>query len=566
MIRNKHWSPFEHGFMTVQIKTSRAIGAQLLRHRSFTFQELCIAGSSLITCATSSGRTYRIPIEKLYERYKSDQYWNMSDNLVKVYDEESKTFTFAKIKEVFNTGQKPVLKMTLETGKQIISTKDHKFLTRNGFSKLEDLKVGDLIGCNGIPVYQDASWLKEKKEESLTKGGLAYISETYGINYNTLRKWLKHYNLQFTKKEVAQYTQAWNKGLESSLQPGFNRVVSEETRNKMRDSSRKGELSNLYSTGGNDTRKWRIRIADFCKRYHKELLITQNYICPISGESIDLKNSQVDHKLPVFSNPELAFDKSNLQVISKAAHLEKTRVENATAKSTVSWVPIKKIETLGIENTYDIEVEHISHNYIANSIVTHNSQRYANLSEVLKDDNFFQEVELRKAGSTNRQSSIEEEGFNPLLPMQEPSWRFSSLSELNLTDGTRSNVQEFPETINILDENKEVEYKMSPDGNFISAKKAISKHLESSLQLYNQLVSAGVATEVARMVLPLNTTTHIYMTGSIRSWIHFLDLRDDSHAQKEVRIIAQMIKNIFIEQFPIISNALEYKVTNFENQ
>ena len=64
------------------------------------------------------------------------------------------------------------------------------------------------------------------------------------------------------------------------------------------------------------------------------------------------------------------------------------------------------------------------------------------------------------------------------------------------------------------------------------------------------------------MVLPLATTTKIHMTGSIRSWIHFLELRDDSHAQKEIQLVAQEIKRIFIREFPIISNALKYESTN----
>ena len=60
------------------------------------------------------------------------------------------------------------------------------------------------------------------------------------------------------------------------------------------------------------------------------------------------------------------------------------------------------------------------------------------------------------------------------------------------------------------------------------------------------------------MVLPLATTTKIHMTGSIRSWIHFLELRDDSHAQKEIQLVAQEIKKHFRKQFPIISGALNY--------
>ena len=77
-------------------------------------------------------------------------------------------------------------------------------------------------------------------------------------------------------------------------------------------------------------------------------------------------------------------------------------------------------------------------------------------------------------------------------------------------------------------------------------------------QLYNKMLNNGVARECARMILPMCTKTKIHMTGSIRSWIHFLDIRDDEHAQKEIQLAVQKIKRIFMEQFPIISKALNY--------
>lgn len=76
--------------------------------------------------------------------------------------------------------------------------------------------------------------------------------------------------------------------------------------------------------------------------------------------------------------------------------------------------------------------------------------------------------------------------------------------------------------------------------------------------LYQGLLEDGVARETARMILPLCTKTRIHMTGSIRSWVHFLELRDDEHAQKEIQLIAKEIKRIFVEEFPTISKALKY--------
>ena len=134
------------------------------------------------------------------------------------------------------------------------------------------------------------------------------------------------------------------------------------------------------------------------------------------------------------------------------------------------------------------------------------SQRYQDVNKA--GDTMFEPIELREQCEDNRQSSTEV--INPKL------------------------------------------------GNGMMANTAIEQHLNQSHELYNQLLEAGVAREQARMVLPLATTTKIHMTGSIRSWVHFLELRDDEHAQKEIQLIAKEIKKHFKEQFPVISEALRY--------
>jgi thymidylate synthase (FAD) len=80
----------------------------------------------------------------------------------------------------------------------------------------------------------------------------------------------------------------------------------------------------------------------------------------------------------------------------------------------------------------------------------------------------------------------------------------------------------------------------------------------SAMSLYNQMLELGVAKECARMVLPLATPTRIYMTGSCRSWIHYINLRSANGTQKEHMDIANDCKKVFIEQFPAVSQALEW--------
>ena len=84
----------------------------------------------------------------------------------------------------------------------------------------------------------------------------------------------------------------------------------------------------------------------------------------------------------------------------------------------------------------------------------------------------------------------------------------------------------------------------------------VREHTGKAVALYNELIKAGVAKESARMVLPLTTETTMYMKGSIRSWIHYIDLRIEENTQKEHREIAQECKNIFIDNFPNVSEAL----------
>lgn len=169
------------------------------------------------------------------------------------------------------------------------------------------------------------------------------------------------------------------------------------------------------------------------------------------------------------------------------------------------WSPFEHASmTLEIDTSKAIGIQLIRHRSFT---FQEFSQRYQDVN-LLGD--MFEPIELRKQAEDNRQSSTE--AFDPVM----------SLS------------------------NKKASY-------------IIETYLKASAALYNELLDAGVARETARMILPLCTKTKIYMTGTLRSWIHFFDLRDDAHAQKEIQEIAKAGKQIFTEQFPVLSNALGYK-------
>jgi thymidylate synthase (FAD) len=149
---------------------------------------------------------------------------------------------------------------------------------------------------------------------------------------------------------------------------------------------------------------------------------------------------------------------------------------------------------------------------IAAQILRHRSFSFQEFSQRYSTTSSIVDVDIRKQAETNRQSS--EESFNPIIGVYGPS------------------------------------------GDVKYASDAISEHMAAGMRLYAELLTVGVAKESARMILPLATETTLYMSGTIRSWIHYLDLRTDDDTQLEHRQIALEIKEIFKTEFPDTYDAL----------
>jgi thymidylate synthase (FAD) len=145
---------------------------------------------------------------------------------------------------------------------------------------------------------------------------------------------------------------------------------------------------------------------------------------------------------------------------------------------------------------------------IAAQILRHRSFHFQEFSQRYAQSQSFQTIETRLQDTKNRQNSL-------------------------TTDDTN------------LDEWFQTEYQ---------------KFLTASSTLYNQALDRGIAKEVARFVLPLSTTTRLYMNGTIRDWVHYINLRTGPETQKEHRIIAELAKSIFVAKFPIIAEALGWSV------
>ena len=86
----------------------------------------------------------------------------------------------------------------------------------------------------------------------------------------------------------------------------------------------------------------------------------------------------------------------------------------------------------------------------------------------------------------------------------------------------------------------------------------MQRHFDAGMKLYKKMLDAGIAKECARFVLPLATPTRLYMTGSCRSWVHYINLRSAHGTQKEHIDLVSEVRSIFVKQFPSVSEALEW--------
>jgi thymidylate synthase (FAD) len=141
---------------------------------------------------------------------------------------------------------------------------------------------------------------------------------------------------------------------------------------------------------------------------------------------------------------------------------------------------------------------------IAAQILRHRSFSFQEFSQRYSQSTSFEDIEWRMQGKTNRQVGDEEVDLSPEL------------------------------------------------------KDEVDTTLATCKELYDKLIEKGLAKECARMILPLTTSTTLYMTGNIRSWLFYLELRTKKDTQKEHRIIAEEIKKIFIKEFPVTSCALNW--------
>lgn len=130
---------------------------------------------------------------------------------------------------------------------------------------------------------------------------------------------------------------------------------------------------------------------------------------------------------------------------------------------------------------------------------------------------------------------------------QEFSQRYAKVTDFEIYEARSQDLKNRQNSIDNLPENDKAWFKW--------AQKEVQQFCKEK---YGEALERSIAKEQARFLLPLSTQTKLYMHGTLRDWIHYINLRSDKGTQLEHREIAEACKTIFIEQFPIISEALEW--------
>ncbi|WP_235610317.1 FAD-dependent thymidylate synthase [Deinococcus aerius] len=442
---------------------------------------------------------------------------------LRVLNEATGLFTTGHVAEVMYQGEQPVYRVTLADGKGLTMTAHHRVLTSRGWQTLGEAVGLEVQGntatmsreaflmVNGLEVYRDREWMADQRAQ---RKSIQQMADEAGCSYHTIRKWLKVHGLQFSPEETRfpEGFRPWNKGKGGYRAP---RVLTEEHRMAIR-AARSGERSNFWKGGISSERaninRWTWEQS---RRVHEKF----HFTCQNCGER--KPELHAHHVVPVWADRSLALKFDNLVTLCGDCHRNIHRSqENELAfaqrfdpdivisgerpkprgrKLKAHPTKVVKVEYLGIQPTYDLEVAGDWHNFVANGIVVHNSKNEISGRYVEMQERNFTPPSFRKQAPSNRQASVEDDGTldqAEAARVWEEAWRHA-------------------------------------------------------FGAYQELLHLGVTREQARGVLPLSLYTESYYTFNVRSLLHFLELRDHEGAQYETRLFARAMAQLAEPLFPV---------------
>lgn len=325
-------------------------------------------------------------------------------------DESTGEIYHTHVRDVCYSGRKDVFRVVLEDGREILSTKDHQFLTRDGWQRLEDAVGLELsksgiatwtktaeFAMNGVDAYRDPEWLRARRAEGYSAKAVAELA---GVTVDQVKRQFQKHKIPFLNPDLvwkrSHTKEPWNKG---------RRYCNILTRGKPSTTRvRRGEESHLWRGGITPERR---KIGAWAQREAFRTHRGNGFRCVLCGSG---RNLHAHHLDPVAHNAERAYDPTNLTTLCNECHgelhhrnIELVLLEFITAGGAygafwehVGGMPLRKpfvpkekrarirhfvalerIEYVGERETYDIEVEGPYHNFVANGFIVHNSRNSA---------------------------------------------------------------------------------------------------------------------------------------------------------------------------------------------
>lgn len=480
-----HGSVLEHSVWNfIFTGISRSCSHELVRHR--VGWSYCLAGETIVYSGSKvngrfDGKRRRWTMKQLYEM-NATPHGRSRLKLITVRTFDGNHFVQSKLKGVSASGMKQLYRVTLADGKSIRCSIDHRFLTPTGWAAVRDLQIGQPLGTNGLPaVGIQPDWLEKRyqKDNAL----LSEIAAEASCSIHTVRKYVRKFGLQKPQGSGMIGRTPPNKGIRYTT--GYKH--SKETKKLLGDMKR-GEKNPQWkgdeaSPNAGRLRAWRAFPMEPCvacgieegHRHHKDRNTLNNV-------------------------------RSNIEFLCNSCHtLRHYSEDGPTTRLTVKWAAIESIKPDGCEMTYDLEVFHESHNFVANGFVTHNSQ----LSQRYVDESVAEYV-------VPHDIADDEKAY--------PIWE----NAIYHAHGR------YIELVNRL-----------LDGEL----RAIGTPLERLIPEDRTALRKKVR-QAARSVLPNATETKIFATANCRSLRHFVELRASRHAEPEIRKLAVQLLKIMQEAAP----------------
>ena len=479
-------SVLEHAsFSFLLYGISRSVTHELVRHRAGA--GFCLTGDTLVYsdhfCNGRREGVKKRSMAQLYEMTKTPHGRSRLRLLrPRSLDEAAGTFTQGRVETVVCSGVKPVFKVELEDGKTITCSRDHRFLTPDGWKPLHQITNGlDIspggfavhgpldteIMVNGVAAYKDREWLNHQYLE--LNRSLAEVADMARISTGTLQKWLRKYGL----KEPLGVRTRWTFANEGKLY------------------ANKAWLEEQYVVTGLDQVSI-TQLAGVSQHTIRSWVRKHGLQKPTGSWAVGRVPWNMGRRYRAGWNHTP--DEADL---AKSPPRARGRLCVPRAKN------IKSVTYAGEQMTYDLEMEGPNHNFVANGIITHNSQvsqryvsgavlRFVERPEYQQDEDLHRLFEERADRAAAEYAAMADR----LLERQEGG---ASMLTADYKTDARKKVQ-----------------------------------------------------QTARSVLPNETEAPMVFTGNVRALRHIVEMRADAHAESEIRNLAVRIFLCLVTADPIL--------------